>query len=111
MPIYWMWTNTLGQIALQTNTYNLRSGIPVVQETAVNLNDETVTDKELLLAYLETNKSTVFTGTETITHNMIYEADTLENFETLSKQYNTADYEIGTRITYFMIDVTVESDS
>ncbi len=111
VPIYWMWTNTLGQIALQTNTYNLRSGIPVVQETAVNLNDETVTDKELLLAYLETNKSTVFTGTETITHNMIYEADTLENFETLSKQYNTADYEIGTRITYFMIDVTVESDS
>ena len=111
VPIYWMWTNTLGQIALQTNTYNLRSGIPVVQETAVNLNDETVTDKELLLAYLETNKSTVFTGTETITHNMIYEADTLENFETLSKQYNAADYEIGTRITYFMIDVTVESDS
>ena len=75
VPIYWMWTNTLGQIALQTNTYNLRSGIPVVQETAVNLNDETVTDKELLLAYLETNKSTVFTGTETIKNfhnNTIY---------------------------------------
>lgn len=108
VPIYWMWTNTLGQIALQTNTNNLRNGIPVVQETEVNLEDETVTDKESILAYLKTNKASVFSGTETITDEMIYAADISENFELLSKQYNSADYEIGTRITYFMIDVTVE---
>ena len=111
VPIYWMWTNTLGQIALQTNTNNLRSGIPVVEESVINLTDDTDTDKELLLAYLNTNKSSVFTGTETITQDMIYNADALANFETLSKQYNAADYEIGTRIAYFMIEVTVESDS
>ncbi|MCR5541346.1 MAG: hypothetical protein K6F71_11115 [Ruminococcus sp.] len=111
VPIYWMWTNTLGQIALQTNTNNLRSGIPVVEESVINLTDDTDTDKELLLAYLNTNKSSVFTVTETITQDMIYNADALANFETLSKQYNAADYEIGTRIAYFMIEVTVESDS
>ena len=111
VPIYWMWANTLGQIALQTNTNNLRSGIPVVNETVVNLEDETITDKELLLAYLNTNKSSVFSGKETITEQMIYNADTSANFDTLSKQYNAADYEIGTRIAYFMIEVTVESSS
>ncbi|MDD7518166.1 hypothetical protein [Ruminococcus flavefaciens] len=111
VPIYWMWTNTLGQIALQTNTNNLRNGIPVVQETEVNLKDETVTDKESILAYLKTNKASVFSGTETITDEMIYAADISENFELLSKQYNSADYEIGTRIAYFMIDVTVEPAS
>ena len=111
VPIYWMWTNTLGQIALQTNTNNLRNGIPVVQETEVNLEDETVTDKESILAYLKTNKASVFSGTETITDEMIYAADISENFELLSNQYNSADYEIGTRIAYFMIDATVEPAS
>lgn len=111
IPIYWMWTNTLGQIALQTNEYDLRSGIPVVQETAVDLTDQTVTDKELILEYLNTNKSSVFMGTETITESMIYAADLSQNFDTLSKQYNAADYQIGTRIAYFLVDVLVESGS
>ena len=111
VPIYWMWTNTLGQIAIQDNTGGLRNGIPVVQETTIDLTDENVTDKELMLAYLNTEKAKVFSGTGTITENMIYHADVAENFEILSRQYNAADYEIGTRIAYFMIDVTVESDS
>ena len=110
VPVYWMWPNTLGQIALQTNANNLRSGVPVVKESVVESDDGTDTDKELLLSYLTANLSSVFTGTETVTKEMIYQADTLENFEILSRQYNAADYEIGTRIAYFMIEVEVESN-
>ena len=50
VPIYWMWTNTFGQIALKNNNSELRSGPPVVEdltnEQITALPNDPMTDKE-----------------------------------------------------------------
>ncbi len=110
VPIYWMWPNTLGQLALQSDT-GQRVGDPVVEETVVNLNDETETDKEKVLAYLWLNRNNVFTNSSTITSSdIIYQAATPANFKALSDGYNAADYAVGTNIAYFMIELTVSAE-
>lgn len=62
VPIYWTWSNTLGQIALKTNAYSLRDpdGIPVVQETSNMGTSANPTDKALILSYLKNNKDIIF---------------------------------------------------
>ena len=134
--IYWMWTNTFGQIALKTNVNNLRNGVPVVQETTNIGTEEQPTDKAVVLQYLKDNKDKVFadvdvyenlnaeekteydakTDEEKIDYandkidSWIDSADTREYFELLSDAYNNADFTIGTNLNYFMIEVTVKNE-
>lgn len=143
VPIYWMWANTLGQIALANNSSNQRSGIPVVRDlTSAQINtmpNTPLTDKEKLITYVKENKDIVLMDWQNIElsvaeesavpeimiaqqvtqekawdiffNGLIDDFDDANNFSRLSKCYNAADNEIGTRIRYFMIEVTVESDS
>ncbi len=133
--IYWMWTNTFGQIALKTNANDLRDGIPVVQETSSMGTEESPTDKAMVLQYLKDNKDKFFADidvyeslsaeekaeynaktaeekaefdNETI-NTWIDSADTRKYFELLSDSYNNADFTIGTNLNYFMIEVTVKN--
>lgn len=110
IPIYWMWTNTLGQIALPDNIAGQRSGYPILSDT----NTE---DKEKITKYLIDNRAEVFANNSGNTTTYIYSVTTkVENvydfdttaFVDLSKGYNQADSAIGTRIAYFLIEVTVE---
>ncbi len=98
VPIYWMWPNTLGQIALRSATH--RNGYPVVA-------DSDTTGKAAVISYLKTQKSYVF---YTAVEDSQIE-DAANNFETLSTAYNLADFDIGTCIDYFVITVNVESAS
>lgn len=128
VPIYWMWVNTFGQIALKDNTSTLRgTNIPIVQDS----NAASGTDKAKVIKYLKDNKSTMFYDLEKIAaltdeqkngktndqiadligstvDTMITNADAKANFDALSIGYNDADYEIGTRLNYFIIEVKAE---
>ena len=112
IPIYWMWTNTLGQILLPNNASGQRSGYPI-------LADANTDGKTAIKTYLINNRSDVFTnnGESTISNinsvaQTVTSADFNSNaFKSLSSGYNEADYIIGTKIAYFMIDVTVEPAS
>ena len=128
VPIYWMWVNTFGQIALKDNTSTLRgTNIPIVQDS----NAASGTDKAKVIKYLKDNKSTLFYDLEKIAaltdeqkngktndqiadligstvDTMITNADAKANFDALSIGYNDADYEIGTRLNYFIIEVKAE---
>ncbi len=138
IPVYWMWTNTLGQIALKNNDTNQMNGIPVVQNIAIFPNTP-LTDKEKVIQYVKDNKDIVLKdwrnilsdteelvtipemmlssqittekATELLVDGLIDDIADTENFSRLSKCYNAADYEIGTRIAYFMIEVTVKQAS
>ena len=109
VPIYWMWTNTLGQILLPDNTSGQRSGYPI-------LADANTDGKTAIKTYLINNRSDVFTnnGESTISNiNSVAQTVTAtefnsDAFKSLSLGYNEADYMIGTKIAYFMIEVTVE---
>ncbi len=105
VPIYWMWTNTLGQILLPDNASGQRSGYPI-------LSDTDTTGKAAITTYMINNRSDIFknNGESTVNDiNSVASASFDSNaFKTLSSGYNEADYMIGTRIAYFMIDVTVE---
>ncbi|MCR4840830.1 MAG: hypothetical protein K5848_04720 [Lachnospiraceae bacterium] len=133
--IYWTWTNTLGQIALKNNDNELRSGIPVVEETDDMGTESDPTDKAAILKYLKDNKDSVFSDInvyETLTDaekeaydamtaeeqaeyesaavdDWIENAGTVKNFELLSDAYNSADFTIGTNLDYFMIELAVNS--
>ena len=97
VPIYWMWTNTLGQIALPDNSYGLRSGLPILADT-------NTTDKATITAYLRANKNDIFANCDENTEGYITEvtspsgdADLLTAaFNNLSSGYNMADNAIGT---------------
>lgn len=117
IPLYWMWTNTLSQIALADNKSNQRSGYPILQDS----NDS---GKALIKQYLKTNKECIFTNSSgAVTDGYIdvvtasYASESAFNaaagtaFTNLSDGYNQADFAIGTRISYFMIEVTVEPDN
>lgn len=110
IPVYWMWTNTLGQIALPDNMSGQRNGYPILADT-------NTADKTLITSYLLTNKEDVFANNgENTDANIISittkvpSADVFDNsaFVNLSKGYNQADNYIGTKIAYFLIEVTVE---
>lgn len=114
VPIYWMWTNTLGQIILPDNVSEQRYGYPILADT-------NTTDKASVITYLTNNMMNMFMLdnyastaddiTAVATHKDTktdFDRDNLAAFNALSKGYNKADYAIGTRIAYFLIEVTVE---
>lgn len=106
VPIYWTWTHTLGQILLPNNTSGQRSGYPVVSDT-------NTTGKDALKNYLIDNRSNIFfnNSDNTISNiNDVADAQSfnIDAFKNLSSGYNEADHIIGTKIAYFMIEVTVE---
>lgn len=105
VPIYWMWTNTLGQILLPDNASGQRSGYPILANTDT-------TGKAAIKTYMINNRSDIFKNNGESTVNDIISVASASfdgnAFKTLSSGYNEADYMIGTRIAYFMIDVTVE---
>lgn len=136
VPIYWMWTNTLGQIAFKKNN-SLRNGMPVVADMTdaqiAAIPNDPVTDKEKVIQYLKDNKNSVLkdwndilTGDELlqtlntnpnpktiseVVDGLIDNIDNTNNFNRLSDCYNAADFLIGTKVAYFMIEVTVEADT
>lgn len=112
IPIYWMWTNTLGQIALPDNVSEKRNGLPV-------LSDSNAVGKNALKEYLKSNRAEIFANNSNNTSGYIdivtAHVDSATNFDTvafkdLSDGYNQADYEIGTKISYFLIEVSVGLD-
>jgi len=103
VPIFWMWPNTLGQILLD-GAQNLRSGFPLVR-------DGNTSEKAKMVQYLKNNKTLVFADTTGISDAIITTSPTSTNFENMSKQYNAADFAIGTHIRYFLIEVKVELDT
>ena len=111
VPIYWMWTNTLGQLALPDNVSGKRNGYPVLAD-----ND---TDKSEIIAYLTENSEDIFANNSSSTADYITVVSTHVDsssgfnntaFNNLSTGYNEADRLIGTRIAYFMIEVTVSAN-
>ena len=109
VPIYWMWINTLGQIALPDNSSQQRRGYPI-------LADSNTDDKAIIKTYLIDNRANIFANNDSNTVDYINAVTstntTPETFSTafsaLSKGYNRADNYIGTRIAYFIIEVTIE---
>ena len=130
VPIHWMWINTFGQIALKNNDSGLRgTNIPIVQDGDVSVG----TDKAKVIKYLKDNKSNLFYDlnkiaaltdgqksgkneeeinslVSTTIDSMIDNADIKANYDALSLGYNDADYEIGTKVNYFIIEVKAECD-
>ena len=107
VTIYWMWANTLGQLALKNNSSGLRSDYPIVQDVLDNGSDISNTDKGKVIQYLKDNKSTVFANYASVTDSEIDNAKVKANFNKLSDGYNDADFLIGSNVSYFMIDITV----
>ena len=108
VTVYWMWPNTLGQIALKDNSSGLRSDYPIVQD-AVGA-DISGTDKAKVIQYLKDNKAAVFMNSSEITDADIDDAKTKAKFTKLSEGYNDADFLIGSSVSYFMIDISVGQD-
>ena len=111
VPIYWMWTNTFGQVALPDNISGKRNGYPIVS-------DSNTAAKTLITTYLTQNKARFFVNSGDDTESYITAVTTQVSnaadfnntaFTNLSTGYNQADNLIGTHIRYFMIEVTVES--
>lgn len=109
LPVYWMWTNTFGQIALPDNVSKQRDGYPILSDTD--------TDKSKVITYLKNNKTAIFVNCDSNTENDITSVATHVDdisdfdetaFEKLSIEYNKADNIIGKKISYFLIEVTVE---
>ena len=108
IPVYWMWPNTLGQIALKNNDNRQRKGKPIVKDVAAG-EELSGTDKEKVIEFLKTNKAIVFTNSGELTNDMIQNATA--NFSTLSTGYNNADLDIGTCVSYFIVEITVDKAS
>ena len=106
VPVQWMWTNTLGQMALTSSVDGKRKGYPVAKDGSA--------DQTAVINYLKSNKANIFkpltegSTTITVNDNMITNASTDENFRILSESYNNADFDIGTCVNYFMIEVTID---
>ena len=106
VPVRWMWTNTLGQMALPNNADDKRKGYPVVKDGSA--------DHDTVVKYLKDNKENIFKpyteagSTITVDNEMIDNPTDGDNFRKLSDGYNYADFDIGTCVNYFMIEVSVE---
>ena len=116
--IYWMWPKTLGQIALKNDPSNLRrNNKPIVEDIDPEDLDEDYegSDKEAVVEYLVSEKQNIFASivkngeviplNDSRVNDMIRSA--ADNFAELSRGYNTADYNIGTDVEYFLISITV----
>lgn len=113
VPIYWMWTNTLGQIILPDNVSEQRYGYPILADGNTDKSDviDYLTNNMMNMFMLDNYASTATDITAVATHKDTktdFDRDNLAAFTALSKGYNKADYAIGTRIAYFLIEVTVE---
>ena len=109
VPIYWMWPNTLGQIALTSNSNSQLNGIALVSDVIPEGESENA-EKAALKSYLNTNKTSVFNGVSSSDlTTALANPDLPANFKTLSTGYNNADRIIGTKVAYFMIEITAES--
>ena len=131
IEIYWMWTNTLGQIALKNNDCGLRNGVPVVDDVASSATADqyNASEKKKVIDYLKDNKEIVFKNLEAVADlteeekegltdeqlqqaykdkidDRIDHADTETNFKLLSEGYNSADFSIGTNVDYFIFEIT-----
>ncbi|MBR6218113.1 MAG: hypothetical protein IKQ63_06295 [Eubacterium sp.] len=114
VPIFWMWPNTLGQIALPDNSSGQRGGYPILQDTDS-------TGKARVKSYLLSQGENIFDNYTTISSSYNGYIDTVTGaynsstfstaFNSLSSGYNKADNMIGTGISYFLIEVKVEPDS
>lgn len=108
VPIYWMWTNTFGQIALPDNISQNRFGYPI-------LADSDAVGKAKIKQYLIDNRADFFSNNGVNTSDYINSVTTSvpkaqfneDAFTNLSNGYNQADYAIGIKIAYFMIEVTI----
>ena len=114
VEIRWMWPKTLGQLALKTNSASLRksSDVPVVEETTNVTNaDGSLTDKQLVLDYLNDEKTNVFKFSQSSDYtnlgDKINNADIRDNFNKLTKGYDDADNDIGTYVSYFVVELTI----
>ncbi len=110
VTVYWMWTNTLGQIALRNNTTGYRSDYPIVKDVANGTSDISNTDKGKVIQYLKDNKNLVFTNYSEITDAIIDDANNAgdkTSFKKLSDGYNDADFLIGSSLSYFIVDINV----
>ena len=110
VTVYWMWTNTLGQIALKNNTTGYRSDYPIVQDVSNDVVDISNTDKGKVIQYLKDNKRIIFTNYAEITDSIVDDANNASDktsFKKLSDGYNEADYLIGSSLSYFMIEIEV----
>ncbi|SDB41285.1 hypothetical protein SAMN02910317_02070 [Ruminococcaceae bacterium FB2012] len=110
VTVYWMWTNTLGQIALRNNTTGYRSDYPIVKDVANGTSDISNTDKGKVIQYLKDNKNLVFTNYSEITDAIIDDANNASDktsFKKLSDGYNDADFLIGSSLSYFIVDINV----
>ncbi|MEE3415384.1 MAG: hypothetical protein VZR53_08440 [Prevotella sp.] len=69
IPLYWMWSNTLGQIVLKTENVQ-RNGIPLVRDLTTDeiedIPNENLTDKEKVIQYVKDNKNLVLKNWESI---------------------------------------------
>ena len=112
VPIYWMWTNTLGQIILPDNVSEQRYGYPILADGNTDKSDviDYLTNNMMNMFMLDNYASTAddITAVATPATKEDFDRNNLAAFTALSKGYNKADYAIGTRIAYFLIEVTVE---
>lgn len=120
VPVYWMWTNTFGQVALPDNISGERSGYPILADNDSQKQIDSTTHTSVISEYVTENRAEIFANNGANTESHITAVTTPVNssadfdypaFTDLSRGYNQADYAIGTRIAYFMIEVTVESDN
>ncbi len=111
VTIYWMWANTLGQIALKNNNSGFRNGYPLVQDVADDVANFSSTDKGKMVQYLKNNKSIIFNNASSISDADIDDASTKATFSKLSTGYNEADFLMGFGLSYFMIEISVDTVS
>lgn len=111
--IYWIWPNTLGQITLDSTDTGYISGTPVLDSAA----DSYTTDRANLTAYLKSNASSIFSGSESyssLIDTMYTNKDGALSYKTefdkLSEGYNAADQTIGNYVDYILVHMVVNGN-
>ena len=110
--IYWIWPNTLGQIALDATDTNYISGVPVLYSGSATYSD----DRTALITYLKEHQTGIFKGTETSYSSLVDDLYSKKGsnqpykteFDKLSEGYNSADQEIGNLIDYVLVHMIVD---
>ena len=116
--IYWIWPNTLGQIAFSTGESTYYTGTPVLYKTATSYN----ADRAAMTDYMTENRAAFFSGNgaedyESLITSMYTKWATttpepvsyMAEYEKLSEGYNAADQAIGNNIDYVLLHMTVDT--
>ena len=120
--IYWIWPNTIGQILLNSSktadhSYLGANAISVMNCEAPT--DDSTNDRTKMTAYLNTNVSTMFCGSENYSGliSTLYanrSATPAVSYQTqydkLSSGYNAADLVIGKNVDYIAVLLKASSD-